>query len=494
MAVVALSQLQMRWLWLLLSVSCVAVCVAPKHLAYTVGASASTAATGGIPGAAVGTAVAGAAAAAWLLLGRNKRPTQAHLDVAAQPVALRKRKEASVVAMGKGKAPVQVRQAPDSRDAATSRVLHEDVMDEDADGLLSESNDNGSGSEAEESADEADEVEAGASSAGTSSNSGKLWSAKQFPEGMSAAHNWDQDNLIAAQKWECPCTDRSSCISADRIQLTELGWYRKGFRLKHKGVSGGLRDACRREMMEHYDKVTSSFTRSFVVGPLGDCCVAAAGLAKGLCFGTFASARADVSKDRAWHKDRVAHRGKKLSVERAHLMAYIRQLKKGYEGPKGGSDPKAKWKTAYVPIPKRWATYERSRRARSLPIVGTQALFAKLWKEQTDIIEEESCGHGKCNICGDLDAQQDTYTGRADDEAKKQLKRIAAERELHDKEHLGERACAQPPRCEHAPRTLHLTVVRAIVCRRFRGLVVEGRGLSGAGHGVFDGCANREAI
>ena len=36
----------------------------------------------------------------------------------------------------------------------------------------------------------------------------KMWSTAQFPEGHTGAYNWDQDNLVAAQQWECPCADR----------------------------------------------------------------------------------------------------------------------------------------------------------------------------------------------------------------------------------------------------------------------------------------------
>ena len=439
------------WFWIVLAM-CVTLCAAPKNVACTVAASASSAAAAGVTasGIAVGTtAVAGAAAAAWLMLGRKGRPTQPHLDTAAQPAALRRAKEPSVLVAPKKRAELvrshagAVRGAIAAGPSCGQESCELEAEEADADDAFCDENVDADGETSdEESEDEEETMDSG----GGNSSAGKLWTARQFPEGTSAAHNWDQDNLLAAQKWECPCTDRVSCISSDRIQLTELGWYRKTFRLQHKGTSGGMRDACRRELEAHYDKKTSSFTRSFVIGPVGDCCAASAGLAKGLSFGTFASARADAIHDRPWHKDRVQRRGRKLGEERAHLLAYIRTLKAGYEGPKGGSDPKAKWKTAYMSVSKRWKEYERHRRARSLPIVGSKALFAKLWSEQTDIVQEEACGHGKCNTCGDLLAQEDTYNGRHDDEAKRQLKRIGEERALHDKEHLGERNCAQPAR------------------------------------------------
>ena len=428
------------WMWLVLSLCCVALCVAPKHIATSVAASAAAAATSGsidTSGAAVGSAVVGAAAAAaWLLLRKTASATQPHLDASVQS------RKAPVLCNEKGKESMKETSKEDNMrsshrgEHSAQKGAGDSDHDEDEEGLLQLESSSGEESEGEEQ-------EADGSNGGSSSNAGKLWTAKQFPEGMNGAKNWDIDNLLKAQEWECPCEDRVSCISADRIPITELGWHRKDFRLRLKKVAGGLRDGCRREMQAHYDKATSSFTRSFVIGPKGDCCVAAMGLAKGLCFGTFASARADVTQpNRPWHKDRVKQRGAKLSAERAHLMAYIRKLKKGFEGPKGGSDPNAKFKTAYVPVSKRWSQYERYRRQRSLPIIGSKALFAKLWAEQDEIVEESSCGHGKCNTCGDLDSQEDTYSGRHDEEAKKQLQRIARERELHNAEHLGERACA----------------------------------------------------
>ena len=120
---------------------------------------------------------------------------------------------------------------------------------------------------------------------------------QQFPEGADGPANWDLSNLTAAQAWECPCLDRRNCIGSERIPLLHLYEHRKLFRTTAKG-SGGFRDTARKEMEERYDVSNRTFTRSFKVGEVVDCCAASAGLAKGLSFGTFASARADVTKKR----------------------------------------------------------------------------------------------------------------------------------------------------------------------------------------------------
>ena len=51
------------------------------------------------------------------------------------------------------------------------------------------------------------------------------------------------------------------------------------------------------------------------------------------------------------------------------------------EGSKGGSTGTGKWFTGYRSVAKRWQDYVRMRREKALPVVGSQHLFAKLWKE-----------------------------------------------------------------------------------------------------------------
>ena len=118
--------------------------------------------------------------------------------------------------------------------------------------------------------DEPDEAELAAAASSADASSGKLWSRAQFPEGVYAEANWDLANLAAAQEWECPCKDRYNCIGKDRIRnIFDLYEHRKRFRTTTAPANGGLRDAARLDMSRHFDKGSMTFTRSFVVGPLG---------------------------------------------------------------------------------------------------------------------------------------------------------------------------------------------------------------------------------
>eukprot|EP00965_Chrysotila_dentata_P167138 5519771-Pleurochrysis_carterae.AAC.1 len=55
----------------------------------------------------------------------------------------------------------------------------------------------------------------------------KLGRKAQFPESMNGVAIWDMDDLRATQEWKCPCRDRSSCLSSDRIPITHFYEYRK---------------------------------------------------------------------------------------------------------------------------------------------------------------------------------------------------------------------------------------------------------------------------
>lgn len=224
----------------------------------------------------------------------------------------------------------------------------------------------------------------------------KLWSKLQFPEGTIGHKNWDMANLVAAQEWCCPCKDRANCISNDRLRVLDLYEHRKNFRLTAH-LRGGFRDACRDDLMLRYDGASKTFVRSFKVGPLVDCCAASAGLAAGVSFQTWSNARADVRLQRPDHKGRVLVRARAQSMQRAHLNAYIRELRGGLEGPKGAADPKDKWTTGRMTLPKRWEQYTRRRMRKGLPVIGSKSLFAKLWKEHTEIVEISAKGHPKCD-------------------------------------------------------------------------------------------------
>ena len=111
----------------------------------------------------------------------------------------------------------------------------------------------------------------------------KLWTKAQFPEGVvPLAANWDMANLSAAQKWSCPCTDRVNCIGAYRgVSVLHLYEHRKTY-LTTCNSSGGKRDAMRSSLEAHYSVGTKTFTRSFVVGPVADCCAASYAIACGV--------------------------------------------------------------------------------------------------------------------------------------------------------------------------------------------------------------------
>ena len=206
--------------------------------------------------------------------------------------------------------------------------------------------------------------------------SGKLWSSSQFPAGTTGVTNWEMSNLTAAQAWECPCLDRRTaprpapclclvpprpfprgrhsslvrsgtgggargepgsapqrrplvshdslaawaplhrrnCIGGERLKILDLYEHRKAFRTS-AAQGRGLRDESRAALQNHYSAGNGTFSRSFVVGPLNDCCAASAGLASGLSFHTWSDSRTDVTKNRPWHTGRGEVAAKNRSVE-----------------------------------------------------------------------------------------------------------------------------------------------------------------------------------
>lgn len=131
-----------------------------------------------------------------------------------------------------------------------------------------------------------------------------LWSREQFPENTKGHACWDWVNIQAAQAWSCPCEDRRNCIGADRIKPEELLIHRRDFQTSIARNEGGLRDSTRKRLAAHYNQDSKSFSRSFVVGRLNDCCAASRGLADGLSWSTWSRARTDLRKDRPFHAGR----------------------------------------------------------------------------------------------------------------------------------------------------------------------------------------------
>ena len=368
------------WLWWLLFFGCcVAVAVAPKGVGTAAALSAlreSGAGTSALPGvaAAAMATTAAAVAASWALKRRAATAAPAHLQPAhLQPGVAASRSSKS----GRSKAAKGV---PVS--SVHGQILPEVVdVEAAAEGLeLAYDSDNEwEGEEEGEAAQSDDDGEADSAACppcggAGSSSAGKLWTKALFPAGVEEANNWRMENLQAAQSWSCPCTDRVNCIGADRLDVLQLYSYRQSFR-QSACAGGGLRDATSDELRGHYDESSGKFTRSFVVGPLGDCCAESAGLAKGLSFATFANARSDVRKTRPRRASRHAVRRRAESAQRGHIRAWIRAQRANMEGPKGGSDPLDKWRTGYIPKAKRYEMYCESQRRSSLPILCSAALL-----------------------------------------------------------------------------------------------------------------------
>jgi hypothetical protein len=279
----------------------------------------------------------------------------------------------------------------------------------------------------------------------TSAAQVKLWTNAQFPEGMTPlANNWDMANLSAAQDWTCPCSDRRNCIGAERgLTVLQLYEHRKGF-LTTCNSTGGKRDSFVSEIRGHFISTdTRSFSRSFAVGPLNDCCVASVGLAKGLSFQTFANARADVRINRTatTKMDRKRKRGEKVSGERSIIDAYIRRLRGTYEGAKGKET--LGWYTGRRSIPKRWEDFKKHRSQNALPIVGSIGIFREMWNSHAEIHEQGSTSHPICETCGQYEALYDRLEGRTDPQAVSARADGDVWKEQHDIEHSGERHYAE---------------------------------------------------
>eukprot|EP00966_Prymnesium_polylepis_P289168 6679291-Prymnesium_polylepis.1 len=157
---------------------------------------------------------------------------------------------------------------------------------------------------------------------------------------------------------------------------------------------------------------------------------------------------------------------KQQSEERAHLEAYIRELRAGTEGPKGGSAPTDKWRLPTRAISGeqgRWEEYEKKRKQLGLPVIGSESLFKKIWREHDEIVEYGAKGHPKCDTCGQNIADRAKYEERSDAVSRQKLKKIAEKQAIttlcsfvrahHDAEHLGERDYAEDwwMKAEHNP-------------------------------------------
>eukprot|EP00965_Chrysotila_dentata_P160991 5315774-Pleurochrysis_carterae.AAC.1 len=69
------------------------------------------------------------------------------------------------------------------------------------------------------------------------------------------------------------------------------------------------------------------------------------------------------------------------------------------EGDKGGG-AHGHWYTGSRTSKQRWEDYKAFRRARSLPVLGSESLFKVLWREHGEIREYTAKSHPKCDQCG----------------------------------------------------------------------------------------------
>ena len=235
---------------------------------------------------------------------------------------------------------------------------------------------------------------------------------------------------------------RRNCIGGERLKILDLYEHRKAFRTS-AAQGRGLRDESRAALQNHYSAGNGTFSRSFVVGPLNDCCAASAGLASGLSFHTWSDSRTDVTKNRPWHTGRGEVAAKNRSVEREHLEAYIRQLRSSYEGPKGGSAPKDKWTVPKNTAGARWEEYKALRQRQQLPVIGSKSLFEKLWRAHTEIVQIGATGHAKCDSCALFAAERENVRHDFTAEGRAKLALVEEKQQRHDSDHLGERAYAE---------------------------------------------------
>ena len=245
---------------------------------------------------------------------------------------------------------------------------------------------------------------------------------------------WDWTNIQAAQKWCCPCRDRASCISKERIRPEDLLIHRKDVQV---GLQTNARDAIRNQLAEHYNKSEKSFSRSFVVGSLNDCCAASAGIAGGFSWATWSRARTDLTKDRPRHKGRAAARHKVESDARRIINAYIRDLRASMTGSKGGSKGTGNLYTGKRSLSQRWQLFRDFRIGKKLPTVGSLKLFSKCWKEQENIVELSATGHSKCDECAAIQVLEDNVPLVRD--SRQYFKDLSRRVQIHQAEHRGER-------------------------------------------------------
>ena len=85
----------------------------------------------------------------------------------------------------------------------------------------------------------------------------------------------------------------------------------------------------------------------------------------------------------------------------------------------------------------------KSRKNKSLPVIGSQRLFERLWADHTEIECFGPCGHPVCQECGAIEVERDRLDGRTDEESIAARARLDLRAENYNAEHSGERKYAE---------------------------------------------------
>ena len=300
---------------------------------------------------------------------------------------------------------------------------------------------------------------------------GQLWGAEQFVCGYTQPSVWDLRNLTAAQEWCCPCTKTGqvSCLHASRMTVLHLYDHRTAF---HKRAGKNLRDALRDDLASHYDACTSSFNKGFKVGPRADCCAVAYALACGMCFKTFARARADVTLDRPHQAERRQHKTSKHEAAAAQVRGYLASLKAKLEGSKGGTyaGGMTKYYTARKTDKRRYADYCAQMNLDKVEVKCTTVKhFTELWKADKQIIEVSATGHSICDICTAFDARAEALGSRMDAEASRLRLELDEDRREHYRVHDASRKVFDNAtyQAEHRPDLVTMINIDAPTKRQF---------------------------
>lgn len=298
----------------------------------------------------------------------------------------------------------------------------------------------------------------------TSSYGGRrYWDAKAlFPAGVK---NWqDARNCTAAMEYDCPCGEKCLARVGDVIQIYK---HRQRFRTRtQQRGSGGNRDVLRSDLAAHYDPSLRTFTNSFVVGNNGRVCERAYAVACSVSEITFQRARADVTKDRAWHADRLGKRSKRESEDRRRLNGWVVLQRAAMEGDKIQGN---KWYCEKMSKQQLWNRYVASCDSAGQPCAGNARLLYKIWREHKEYKEVPPTGHAICDTCGMLASDRAALAGLVDEastEARKKLdEQEAAHHAFHTQEYRYYEAAVT--RATHVPEDVTTITIDAPTRHQF---------------------------